>query len=37
MSEVLENLKLHVTLMFGSVCGTPGNMPGAFYKQLASV
>lgn len=37
MSEVLENLKLYVTLLFGSVCVTPGNMPGAFYKHLASV
>lgn len=37
MSGVLENLKLCVTLMLGSVCGAPGNMPGAFYKQLASL
>lgn len=35
MSEVLENLKLCVTLTFGSVCGAPGNMPGAFWKQFA--
>lgn len=36
MSEVLENLELYVTLMFGSVCGAPGNTPG-FCEQLASL